>query len=49
MNDVLIQELKETISKLNVEIIEKRKLLDSLIEQYQNLSETLIDEDIERV
>ena len=49
MNDVLIQELKETISKLNVEIIEKRKLLDSLIEQYQNLSETLIDDDIERV
>lgn len=49
MNDVLIQELKETISKLNLEIIEKRKLLDSLIEQYQNLSETLIDEDIERV
>lgn len=49
MNDVLIQELKETISKLNLEIIEKRKLLDSLIEQYQNLSETLIDDDIERV
>lgn len=49
MNDELIQELKETISKLNVEIIEKRRLLDSLIEEYQNLSETSIDEDIERI
>lgn len=49
MNDVLMKELQEAINQLNDEIIHKREILDSLIEEYQNLSETSIDEDIERI
>lgn len=49
MNDVLMKELQEAINRLNDEIIQKREILDSLIEEYQNLSETPIDEDIERI
>lgn len=49
MNDVLMKELQEAINQLNDEIIQKREILDSLIEEYQNLSETPIDEDIERI
>lgn len=47
MNDVLMKELQEAINQLNDEIIQKREILDSLIEEYQNLSETPIDEDVE--
>lgn len=49
MNDTLINELKETIARLNQEISEKREILDSLIEQYQEISGIEIDEDIERI
>lgn len=49
MKDVLMKELQEAINQLNDEIIQKREILDSLIEEYQNLSETPIDEDIERI
>lgn len=49
MNDVLMKELQEAINQLNDEIIQKREILDSLIEEYQNLSETPIDEDVERI
>ena len=47
MNDVLMKELQEAINQLNDEIIQKREILDSLIEEYQNLSETPIDEVVE--
>lgn len=49
MNDKLIVDLKETIAKLNEEIIEKRELLNSLIEKYQEISGIEIDEEIERI
>lgn len=49
MNDVLMKELQEAINQLNDEIIQKREILDSLIEEYQSMSETPIDEDIERI
>ena len=49
MNDKLIKEIKETIAQLNEEIIEKREILNSLIEQYQEISEIEIDKEIERI
>lgn len=49
MNDTLINELKETIARLKQEILEKREILDSLIEQYQEISGIEIDEEIERI
>ena len=49
MNDTLINELKETIARLKQEILEKRKILNSLIEQYQEISGIEIDEEIERI
>ena len=49
MNDTLINELKETIARLKQEILEKRKILNSLIEQYQEISGIEIEEEIERI
>lgn len=49
MNDTLINELKETINQIKEEIKEKRKVLDELIEQYQEISGIELDEGIERI
>lgn len=49
MNDTLINELKETINQIKGEIKEKRKVLDELIEQYQEISGIELDEEIERI
>lgn len=49
MNDKLVEELKIAIEELNIEIKEKRKILYSLIEEYQIKSGIIIDEEIERV
>lgn len=49
MNDTLINELKETINQIKEEIKEKRKVLDELIEQYQEISDIELDEEIERI
>ncbi|MBR6820945.1 MAG: hypothetical protein IKM55_01830 [Bacilli bacterium] len=49
MNDTLINELKETINQIKEEIKEKRKVLDELIEQYQEISGIELDEEIERI
>lgn len=49
MNDTLINELKETINQIKEEIKEKRKVLDELIEQYQEITGIELDEEIERI
>lgn len=49
MNDTLVKEIQDIIDKLKKEIIIKREVLNSLIEQYQEISDIEIDEDIERV
>lgn len=46
MNESLIQELKNAIEKLKVEILEKQQKLNSLIDKYQELSGIEIYEDI---
>ncbi len=38
MNENLVVELKDTIDKLKLEILKKQEQLESLIEQYQELS-----------
>lgn len=50
MNEDLVIELKNTIKKLKIEILEKQQQLDTLIEQYQELTDVdldYLDNDIE--
>jgi hypothetical protein len=39
MNQDLIKEILETIKKLKKEILDKEKLLNNLLEQYQELTD----------
>ena len=47
MNDDLSRKLKKVIELLKIEIIEKRRQLFLLMEQYEKLSEDDIDDDID--
>ena len=44
MSEDIVIELKNTIKKLKLEIIEKQEELDSLIEKYQTLSNEVVDD-----
>ncbi|MCR4580925.1 MAG: hypothetical protein K5666_00200 [Bacilli bacterium] len=45
MNNELIEELKKAIEQLKLEILEKQEELDSLINQYQELSGIELEDD----
>ena len=47
MNENLIYELKKKIKELKLEIIKKEQELDSLISEYQELTEEDIKEDMQ--
>lgn len=44
MKENLVKELKETIEKLKIEILEKQQQLNILIEEYQELSGIELDD-----